>query len=157
MKSKNRRFPPLFLYFCLFNTLDSKQMFDKSLPMTGFEPRISGLGGNRRTNWVTNTTTEEASFINGHLIELRIHLLNVKAKTILFLSQRLPSFSLCEFQTTATWGSNHVSGTLVRLLTYNLEIKSWIKIRSCYVDWYWRSRVLIGVKMIINLTITNDL
>ena len=131
-------------------------MFNKSLPMTGFEPRISGVGGDRCTNWVTTTTTEEASLM-GHLMQLCIDLLNVKAKTILFLSQRLPSFSLCEIQTTATWGSNHVSGTLVRLLTYNLEIKSWIKIRSCYVDWYWRSRVLIGVKMIINLTITNDL
>ena len=28
-------------------------MFDKSLPMTGFEPQISGVGGNRSTNWAT--------------------------------------------------------------------------------------------------------
>ena len=40
---------PLFLYFRLFNTVDSKQMFVKSLPMTGFEPRISGVGGDRFT------------------------------------------------------------------------------------------------------------
>ena len=32
-----------FLYFCLFNTFESKQLFDKSLPMTGFEPQISGF------------------------------------------------------------------------------------------------------------------
>ena len=38
---------PLFLYFRLFNTVDGKQMFDKSLPMTGFEPRISDVGGDR--------------------------------------------------------------------------------------------------------------
>ena len=28
-------------------------MFDKSLPMTGFEPQISGIGGDRSTNWTT--------------------------------------------------------------------------------------------------------
>ena len=34
---------PLFLYFCLFNTVDSKQIHVgyKSLPMTGFEPLVS--------------------------------------------------------------------------------------------------------------------
>ena len=40
---------PLFLYFRLFNTIDSKQMLDKSLPMPGFEPRISGVKGDRST------------------------------------------------------------------------------------------------------------
>ena len=40
--------PPL-LYFRLFSTVDSKQMFDKSLPMPGFEPQISGVGGDRST------------------------------------------------------------------------------------------------------------
>ena len=49
-----------FLYFRLFNTVDSEQMFDKSLPMTGFEPRISGVGGDRSTNWAT--TTAQAAF-----------------------------------------------------------------------------------------------
>ena len=49
--------PGLFLlYFRLFNTVDSKQMFDKSLPMTGFEQQISGVGGDRSTNWATTTT-----------------------------------------------------------------------------------------------------
>ena len=38
-----------FLYFRLFNTVDWKQMFDKSLPMTGFELRISGVWGDRST------------------------------------------------------------------------------------------------------------
>ena len=40
---------PLFLYFRLFNTVDNKQMLDKSLPMTGFEPWISGVKGDRST------------------------------------------------------------------------------------------------------------
>ena len=53
---------PLFLYFRLFNTVDSKQMLDKSLPMTGFEPRISGVGGDRSTNWAT-TTAQLSGFV----------------------------------------------------------------------------------------------
>ena len=40
---------PLFLYIRLFNTVDSKQMLDKSLPMPGFEPRISSVEGDRST------------------------------------------------------------------------------------------------------------
>ena len=39
-----------FLYFRLFNTIDIKQMFDKSLPMSGFELRISSIRGDRSTN-----------------------------------------------------------------------------------------------------------
>ena len=46
---------PLFLYFRLFNAVDSKQMFDKSLLMTGFEPQISSVWGDRSTNWATIT------------------------------------------------------------------------------------------------------
>ena len=52
---KMRHSRPLFLYFRLFNTVDSKQMLDKSLPMTGFELQISGFGGNRSTNWAKTT------------------------------------------------------------------------------------------------------
>ena len=36
---------PLFIYFCLFITVDSKQNFNIILPMTGFESRTSGLEG----------------------------------------------------------------------------------------------------------------
>ena len=43
----SRTFPAFFHYFRLFNTVYSKQMFDKSLPMTGFKPRISVVGGGR--------------------------------------------------------------------------------------------------------------
>ena len=40
--------PPLFLYFRLFNTVDSKKINvrNKSLLMTGFELRTSGVGSN---------------------------------------------------------------------------------------------------------------
>ena len=40
---KNGRFPASF-------SVHSKQMLDKSLPMTRFEPEISGVGGDRSTN-----------------------------------------------------------------------------------------------------------
>ena len=43
---------PLFFFIFVFST----QMFNKSLPMTGFEPRISGVGGDCSTNWATTTT-----------------------------------------------------------------------------------------------------
>ena len=48
-------FRPLILYFRLFNTVDSQQIniWYKSLPMTGFEPRTSGVGSDCSTNWAT--------------------------------------------------------------------------------------------------------
>ena len=48
---------PLFLYFRLFNAVNSKQINvqDKSLPMTGFEPETSDFGSDRSTNWATTT------------------------------------------------------------------------------------------------------
>ena len=54
---KNGTFQASFLYFRLFNTADTKQINIrcKSLPMTGFEPRTSGVGSNRSTNWATTT------------------------------------------------------------------------------------------------------
>ena len=38
-----------FLYFRLFNTVNREYM-NEILPMTGFEPRISGPGSDRSTN-----------------------------------------------------------------------------------------------------------
>ena len=46
---------PLFLYFRLFNTVDSKNVQYKFLPMTGFEPQTSGVGSDRSTYWATTT------------------------------------------------------------------------------------------------------
>ena len=46
---------PLFLYFRLFNTVDSK-CSKYFLPMTGFERRTSGIGSDHSTNWATTTT-----------------------------------------------------------------------------------------------------
>ena len=44
-----------FLYFRLFNTVDIKQINVrfKSLPITGFELRTSGVGSDCSTNWAT--------------------------------------------------------------------------------------------------------
>ena len=47
---------PLFIYFRLFNTVDNKQMFNKILPMSGVEPRTSGIESDRSTNWATTTS-----------------------------------------------------------------------------------------------------
>ena len=44
---------PLFLYF-VFSTVNSKYIQYKILPMTGFEPQISGTGSNRSANCATN-------------------------------------------------------------------------------------------------------
>ena len=41
---------PLFIYLRLFNAVDSKQMFNKILPMTGVEPRTSGIKSDHSTN-----------------------------------------------------------------------------------------------------------
>ena len=48
---------PLFLYFRLFNTVDSKQINVQynSWPMTGFELQTSGVRSDRSTNSATTT------------------------------------------------------------------------------------------------------
>ena len=52
---------PLFLLFSSFQyTVDSIQMFNINnfLPMTGFEPRTSGIRSHRSTNWATTTSRQ---------------------------------------------------------------------------------------------------
>ena len=46
---------PLFLYFRLFNTVESKQYSIKTLPMSGFELRTSGVRSDHFANWATTT------------------------------------------------------------------------------------------------------
>ena len=46
----NQKMHVYLIYFCLFNTVDNKQMFNKILPMTGVEPRTSGIESDRSTN-----------------------------------------------------------------------------------------------------------
>ena len=52
---------PLFIYFRLFNTADNKQMFNKILPMTGVEPRTSGIESDCSANWATTTSPNQIS------------------------------------------------------------------------------------------------
>ena len=62
---KNWPFPASFSLFSSFQyTVDSKQMYNvnKFLPMTGFEPRTSGLGSDRSTNWATTTAHSTESY-----------------------------------------------------------------------------------------------
>ena len=55
---KNGPFLASFLFSSFQYTVDIIQMFDinKFLPMTGFEPRTSGIGSDRSTNWATTTS-----------------------------------------------------------------------------------------------------
>ena len=47
----NGQFPTSFSLFSPFQYIvDSKQMFNKFLPMTGFEPQTSGIVSDRSTN-----------------------------------------------------------------------------------------------------------
>ena len=46
---------PLFLYFHLFDSDASKQMFVNHFSMTGFEPQTSGVGRDRSSNCATTT------------------------------------------------------------------------------------------------------
>ena len=43
-------------------TVDNKQMFNKILPMTGVEPRSSGIESDRSTNWATTTFLSKRIF-----------------------------------------------------------------------------------------------
>ena len=55
---KNGPLPASFSLFLSFQyTVDSKKMLDLNnfLPMTGFEPRTSGIGSDCFTNWATTT------------------------------------------------------------------------------------------------------
>ena len=47
--------------FLLFSSFQYSWQF---LPMTGFEPRNSGVGGVRSTNWVTTTTLLFDSYLH---------------------------------------------------------------------------------------------
>ena len=52
----NRPLQAPFIYFRLFNTADSIQMYYiKVPPMTGFEPLTSGIRSDHSTNWATTT------------------------------------------------------------------------------------------------------
>ena len=64
-KFLKRAIPGLFfLYFRLFNTVDKQlNVRYKSLPITGSEPRISGVGSNQSTNWATTTARRKAKFL----------------------------------------------------------------------------------------------
>ena len=64
---------PLFSLLSSFQHNWQLQMFDKSLPMTGFEPRISGVGGNRSTDWAT-TTAQEQNLLQRETTKTTTHL-----------------------------------------------------------------------------------
>ena len=84
---------PRFLYFCLFNTVDSKQIIVryKSLLMTGFEPLTSGVESDCSTDWVTTTVFVWpcSSLMLAYSTSLYEHYVNI------FLFSNIVSPSLC--------------------------------------------------------------
>ena len=52
----------LFLYFRLFTTVDNDYLNKSQLPITGFEPRTSGVESDHFTNWATTTAQKESVF-----------------------------------------------------------------------------------------------
>ena len=53
---------PLFLYFRLLNTVESQQHLIKTLPISGLEPRTSGVGSNHFAKWATTTALTGQSY-----------------------------------------------------------------------------------------------
>ena len=51
--------PGLFFFIFVFSIQLTVNVRYKFLPMTGFEPRTSGIGSNRSTNWATTTAHKE--------------------------------------------------------------------------------------------------
>ena len=92
-----------FLYFCLFNTVDSKKCPVSILTKTGFEPQTSGVGGDRSTNWATTTVQILSLSLSLHrfLSSLFLYsfqhnstLHNEAATPFQIVSQRLPKLKL---------------------------------------------------------------
>ena len=91
---------PLFLYFHIFNTVDSKQInrrpdmqIGRSLPMTGFEPRTSAVGSHGSTNWATTTIQEFRAFVSNKnaiftYFNFRLKMFSDKKIFLKFLSMR---------------------------------------------------------------------
>ena len=82
-------FPAFFLYFRLFNTVDSKMFNIIFLPMMGFEPQTSGIGSDCSTNWATTTSPTT----------LELNLLQISRHYNCMIVVRL-------------WNCPHISGTI---------------------------------------------
>ena len=52
---KNWAIPGLFFFIFVLSTVSSKYAHYRILLVTGFEPWISGIGGDRSANWATTT------------------------------------------------------------------------------------------------------
>ena len=93
---KNGPFPASFSSFSSFQyTIDSKQMFNinKFLPMTWYEPRTSGIGSNRSTNWATQPLPY-LSFLDRlyYLLNSENWYTALKCQTNIFFLTSIPSF-----------------------------------------------------------------
>ena len=87
-------FPAFFIYFHLFNTVEYSR-YIQYLLMTGLEPRTSGVGRNRSTNWVTTTAHKRQLFICQNML-LRWNLNNagIKSLPVINYSESIQIFGL---------------------------------------------------------------
>ena len=85
---RNGPYPASFLYFRLFNTVDSEysnSQNSKFLPMTGFELRTSEIGSDRSTNWAATTTALEPTsywFQNSAVMQFTVLMPEVLTRNI---------------------------------------------------------------------------
>ena len=108
----------LFLYFRLFNTVDSKCSI-LFLLMTGFELRTTGIGSNRCTNWASTTALlstccEPSYFDQKHCNEKLFQL---------FASYNTPtSWNLKFFKCAARWNYFNLEKAEILSICCKLEL-----------------------------------
>ena len=64
---------PLFLYFRLFWIAIDRYVWDNLLPMSGFEPRMSGAGSDCSANCATTTALFLYSMLTKHFVGILRH------------------------------------------------------------------------------------
>ena len=90
---------PLYLYFCLFNTFDSRKInvHNNSLPMNGLELRTSGVGSDRSTKWATTTTRFFVFVVSNAKVVLYTKCVNTDGRNCWWENMKIKR-ALCKMQ-----------------------------------------------------------
>ena len=131
---------PLFLYFRLFNAVDSKNVQYKILSMTGFESQTSGIGSNCSTNWATTTALFASSW---PLQILCVFCCLPITRAVLFISliraldcYRMIVLSLSLKNTHPVWPGVGVKNVQYKFLSMTVS-KSCLFTEIFYSSFYW--------------------
>ena len=131
---------PLFLYFRLFNAVDSKNVQYKILSMTGFESQTSGIGSNCSTNWATTTALFASSW---PLQILCVFCCLPITRAVLFISliraldcYRMIVLSLSLKNTHTVWPGVGVKNVQYKFLSMTVS-KSCLFTEIFYSSFYW--------------------